>query len=103
MKQYQFIVPERRDSDKQLHSFDVETGLHDSLLAIAGGFTVDHVTGFWKNSDGHVVTDSSLRYTIAIARGNDGALRHIVRSCLETFDQKCIYFARPDGFAELLS
>lgn len=103
MQQYQFIIPEKRDSDKLPHTNEEWTQLADSLLAIAGGFTTDGVKGYWWDRNGKIVSDSSKRFTIAVEDSEFGELYDIAVGCLSRFDQQCIYFVHPDGRAVLIT
>lgn len=107
MQQYQFIIPEKRDSDKLPHTSEEWSRLADSLFAVADGFITDYVLGYWRDDSGEIVGDSSRRYTVAVGEwlivgGICSGLKAIVRDACETFDQQCIYFVHPDGTAELI-
>ena len=114
MQQYQFIIPNCRDSDKKPHDPEAYNWLAGELLDIAGGFTSETVIGAWRDDSGNIVSDVSKRFTVAIGcrvtetsvfvqRGIDLAiLKRIVVDCLTKFDQQCIYFVHPDGTAELV-
>jgi len=69
--------------------------VRDILLEAFGGYSEDlgDVRGQWKDSDGNVHSDQSVRFHCAVNNCAVHKLRSIVRDVCREFDQQCIYFS----------
>ncbi len=101
MREYKFLIPVLRDSDRQPHDRRPLDWLDSLLVAEFGGFTRgDPVQGGWQGSES-LILDESIPYWIAAV--SEKAVLETIWRCCDRFDQQCIYLRKPDGSVLLVN
>ena len=102
MKLYEwaFLVPEVRNSDRQLHPSRAWLRLQQALEERFGGFTGPE--GPWPGNEPEGEIESSYRFRVAIPKERADDLRNLLRELKELFDQERFYLKGPDGHVELI-
>lgn len=92
MREYTFLIPFVRDSDRVPH-LDIEwRWLQDRLIDEFGGLTYNPaVTGMWKNEHRQFIEDYSRSVSVACSDEDSHLLMDILKECLTRFDQQSIY------------
>lgn len=67
-KRLAFLILPLRDNDGN-RLIETHAALREAILDNFGGYTQQLVTGAWKDSDGKVCQDDSLKYEIAMDTG----------------------------------
>jgi hypothetical protein len=67
-KRIAFLILPLRDNDGNRLT-ETHAALREAILDNFGGYTQTLVTGAWRNGDGTVVNDDSLKYEIAMTTG----------------------------------
>jgi len=95
MREFTFLIPEREDTSRKLHSAQKWHDLEKKLLAAFGGFTRQGIVGgSWADDDGNIIEDTSRKYSICGESTSCWALlAAILTQSKLDFDQQCIYVA----------
>jgi len=84
------IVP---TSDNQGKSLWQETQeIENTLLALAGGFSRDQISGAWLGSNGTRFNDASTRYTVICTSAVATAIKTLVPQWCALTHQEALYF-----------
>lgn len=103
MREFSFLIPVNRDSDKQLHAPKVWQDLERDLASLYGGFTRRGiVAGGWIDREGQLVSDTSVSYSVAIPDDRESELYALLSQYRVRFDQQCLYVAETSSNARLL-
>jgi len=93
-----FIILPLRDNDGNRLT-ETHASLREAILDHFGGYTQTLVTGVWRNEDGVVFHDDSLKYEIAMDTGA-GVGRELVeiaaQACRDA-DQQCVMIQVASG------
>lgn len=89
-----FLIPTRSNAGRPFPKA-LERSLQARLMAEFNGWTVaGKVQGAWRNEQGAVMPDTSIRYIVAVETEADvDRVVQVVRWACEVFDQEAIYFA----------
>lgn len=99
MREFTFLVPICRDTDKRAHSNFAWEWLETVLGQAYGGFTnCGEVQGHWIEN-GVDCFDTSRKYVVC--GDSDKLLRGILTQAKLNFDQQCFYLAETSPKVEL--
>jgi hypothetical protein len=86
-----FIILPLRDNQGR-KTTEAHAALRDAVLDHFGGYTQTLVTGVWRNEDGVVFHDDSLKYEIAMSTGVGAGkkLVEIAAQACRDADQQCV-------------
>src|SRR3989442_684160 len=98
-----FLIPIRRNSDKQLHVATLWSNLREEISALAEGLSgptgvvvikdVELVEGSWTNpKTGKREEDESRKYTVMLSESKVENLRNVLDRAANSFDQDEILF-----------
>lgn len=95
MHEYNFLIPEKRDSTRELHSAEMWDWFHNKLIECSNGYTRDDNTcvGYWRNEKQELIEDASYRFSISIEEAKRTGLMRVISEACKQFDQEVIYFA----------
>ena len=89
MKQYTFLIPILRNSDREKHHVDTWKELESFLLSFFGGYSCPNcaIKGKWFDPEsGEVIEDSSGEFRVSC--DDEKPLFAILRDSCAAFDQK---------------
>jgi hypothetical protein len=86
-----FIILPLRDN-QGITTRDAHAALRTAVLDNYGGYTQTLVTGVWRNEDGVVFHDDSLKYEIAMDTGAGAGTKlvEIAAQACRDADQQCV-------------
>lgn len=85
------IIPDVDNDGRSLAS--EQAAFEDRLLDIAGGFTSEQVRGAWRDSDGTVYRDHSIRYTVCLDEQQDARLLACLPDVCASCRQEALFTA----------
>lgn len=97
-----FLVPVVRDSNRAPHNATSWTELEAKLVAEFGGFTRrGQVNGYWRDSSGKLILDTSEVYSVGFDTDNFiavDAFAKLMAWVKSEFDQQCIYVTKCEAY-----
>jgi hypothetical protein len=103
-KRIAFLILPLRDNDGNRLT-ETHAALREAILDNFGGYTQYLVTGAWRNGDGTVVNDDSLKYEIAMTTGaGDGKmLASIAAQACRRARQACVMIQLACGVVHFIN
>lgn len=103
-KRIAFLILPLRDNDGNRLT-ETHAALREAILDHFGGYTQTLVTGAWRNGDGTVVNDDSLKYEIAMGTGpGDGKkLVWIAANACRRARQTCVMIQLASGVVHFIN
>jgi hypothetical protein len=103
-KRIAFIILPLRDNQGR-RTTEAHAALRDAVLGHFGGYTQTLVTGVWRNEDGVVFNDDSLKYEIAMDTGAGAGkkLVEIAAQACRDADQQCVVIQLASGVVHFIT
>jgi hypothetical protein len=103
-KRIAFLILPLRDNDGNRLT-ETHAALRGDILDNFGGYTQTLVTGAWRNGDGEIVNDDSLKYEIAMTTGaGDGrVLVQIAAEACRRARQACVMIQLAGGVVHFIN
>lgn len=103
-KRIAFLILPLRDNDGNRLT-ETHAALREVILENFGGYTQTLVTGAWRNGDGAVMQDDSLKYEIAMTTGpGDGKmLVSIAAEACRRARQHCVMIQLASGVVHFIN
>jgi hypothetical protein len=103
-KRIAFLILPLRDSDGNRLT-ETHAALREAILDNFGGYTQTLVTGAWRNGDGEIVNDDSLKYEIAMTTSvADGKkLVEIAAQACRRARQDCVMIQLASGVVHFIN